>query len=59
MKQGPDGRFKASLRSKGNANVGVIAEALGGGGHAFAAGFTAASDARAAVDQVAQRLAKA
>jgi bifunctional oligoribonuclease and PAP phosphatase NrnA len=56
MKQGPDGLYKASLRSKGNANVGAIAEALGGGGHAFAAGFTAGTDPRAAVDSIAQRL---
>jgi phosphoesterase RecJ-like protein len=56
LKQGPDGSFKVSLRSKGNANVGRIAEAMGGGGHAFAAGFTAGRDARGAVDAVAQRL---
>lgn len=59
MKQGPDGRYKASLRSKGNANVGVVAEDLGGGGHAFAAGFTADADARAAVDAIAARLSRA
>lgn len=57
MKQGTDGLYKASLRSKGNANVGAVAEALGGGGHAFAAGFTANGEARAAVDAIAQRLA--
>jgi len=56
LKQGPDGTYKVSLRSKGNANVGRIAEEMGGGGHAFAAGFTAGADARAAVDAVAQRL---
>lgn len=59
MKQGPDGAFKASLRSKGNANVGAVAEALGGGGHAFAAGFTADGDPRAAVQAIAQRLRSA
>jgi bifunctional oligoribonuclease and PAP phosphatase NrnA len=59
MKQGLDGKYKASLRSKGNANVGVVASAFGGGGHAFAAGFTADGDARAAVEAIAQRLAVA
>jgi phosphoesterase RecJ-like protein len=59
MKQGPDGVYKASLRSKGNANVGAVAEALGGGGHAFAAGFTANGDARAAVEAIAERLRRA
>ncbi len=59
MKQGPDGVYKASLRSKGGANVGAVAEALGGGGHAFAAGFTANGDARAAVEAIAERLRSA
>ncbi len=33
------GRYKVSLRSKGDANVHPIAERFGGGGHAKAAGF--------------------
>ncbi|MCA1833084.1 MAG: bifunctional oligoribonuclease/PAP phosphatase NrnA [Actinobacteria bacterium] len=59
MKQGLDGKYKASLRSKGNANVGAVAQQLGGGGHAFAAGFTANGDPHAAVDEIARRLATA
>ena len=35
-------RWKASLRSKGAVDVGALARGLGGGGHRFAAGFTAA-----------------
>lgn len=34
-----DGKWKASLRSKGDANVAVVAAALGGGGHSNASGF--------------------
>lgn len=34
----PDGRFKCSLRSKGEVNVRKIAQKYGGGGHDFAAG---------------------
>ncbi|MFA9431268.1 bifunctional oligoribonuclease/PAP phosphatase NrnA [Egicoccus sp. AB-alg2] len=40
-KPAPDGTWRASLRSHGSVDVGAIAESLGGGGHAFAAGFTA------------------
>ena len=34
----PEGRFKLSLRSKGNVNVERVARAFGGGGHINAAG---------------------
>lgn len=33
-----DGRFRVSLRSKGQVNVALVAEALGGGGHSCASG---------------------
>ena len=48
-------RWKASLRSKGAVDVGVLARALGGGGHRFAAGFTAEGD----LDDVVQRVVTA
>lgn len=35
-----DGAWKGSLRSRGTADVGRVAAALGGGGHRLAAGFT-------------------
>jgi len=35
-----DGRFKVSMRSKGNMDVAEIARRLGGGGHKKAAGCT-------------------
>jgi phosphoesterase RecJ-like protein len=41
LRQMPNGEIKGSLRtSKSNVNVGRLALALGGGGHAKAAGFT-------------------
>lgn len=40
LKEQPDGAFKVSLRSKGGTDVGKLAAAYGGGGHALAAGFT-------------------
>jgi phosphoesterase RecJ-like protein len=34
----PDGRYRVSLRSKGEVNVAAVAETFGGGGHACASG---------------------
>ena len=55
-----DGRWRTSLRSKSRTDVGALAQALGGGGHSFSAGFvgTGALDdvVAAVVDQLsAQR----
>lgn len=41
IREGADGSFKVSLRSKGVGDVGRIAIAHGGGGHEKAAGYTA------------------
>jgi bifunctional oligoribonuclease and PAP phosphatase NrnA len=40
VKQQLDGRFKASLRSKGATDVGSVAQRFSGGGHRLAAGYT-------------------
>lgn len=40
VKELDDGNWKVSLRSKGETDVGAIAQRLGGGGHRLAAGFT-------------------
>jgi phosphoesterase RecJ-like protein len=40
LKEAPDGTWRISLRSLGSVDVRLIAEAHGGGGHRFAAGFT-------------------
>jgi phosphoesterase RecJ-like protein len=57
LKEQRDGAFKVSMRSKGNANIGAVCESFGGGGHAFAAGFTAeGDDPRAIVASIAAKL---
>lgn len=57
LKETPDGRFKVSMRAKGATDIGAICEALGGGGHALAAGFTAeGTDPRAIALDIAARL---
>ena len=43
VKEDDVGDLRVSLRSKGVADVSVVATALGGGGHCYAAGFTASS----------------
>lgn len=43
LRQQRDGRFKVSLRSRGDADVGAIAQANGGGGHRLAAGYTSSA----------------
>ncbi len=43
VKEDDLGDLRVSLRSKGVADVGAVATALGGGGHRYAAGFTSAS----------------
>lgn len=52
LKEEPDGTLRVSLRSLGDVDVRLIAEAMGGGGHRFAAGFTTA----AGVDEVVARI---
>lgn len=49
FKQADDGAWKGSLRSKTAIDVGAVATALGGGGHHYAAGWTATNDLDAAV----------
>jgi bifunctional oligoribonuclease and PAP phosphatase NrnA len=56
FKQQRDGRFKASMRSRGGHDVAAIAESFGGGGHRLAAGFTAKTGLEEAVDEVAAML---
>jgi phosphoesterase RecJ-like protein len=57
LKEQPDGTYKASMRSKGVANVGAVCESFGGGGHALAAGFTAeGTDPRAIIEAIAAKL---
>jgi phosphoesterase RecJ-like protein len=57
LKEQPDGKYKVSMRSRGDANVGAVCESFGGGGHALAAGFTARDgDPAATVEEIAAAL---
>jgi bifunctional oligoribonuclease and PAP phosphatase NrnA len=58
LKEQPGGDWKASMRSKGRVDVGVIAERMGGGGHAFASGFTAAEELSDVVESVVYLIAE-
>lgn len=51
--------WAVSLRSKGAVDVGRVAVALGGGGHVYAAGFTAYGQVTEIVDALRTRLADA
>jgi phosphoesterase RecJ-like protein len=52
LKELPDGRWKVSLRSKGDRNIARVAEHFGGGGHRNAAGCSMEGD----LDTVKQKL---
>lgn len=56
LKPGPDGAWRASMRSSGAVDVGAVAGELGGGGHAAASGFTAAGTTAEVVAQVVAAL---
>jgi phosphoesterase RecJ-like protein len=55
-KEAPDGTLRVSLRSIGRVDVSAVAAKLGGGGHRFAAGFTAPGPARATIDRILAEL---
>lgn len=52
----PDGRFRVSLRSKGQLNVSAIAEQFGGGGHQCASGCAVDGPLSIAVARVVAQL---
>jgi phosphoesterase RecJ-like protein len=52
LKEAADGAWRVSLRSLGAVDVRHVAEAQGGGGHRFAAGFTSDESAEAVVAQI-------
>lgn len=49
LKQEPDGTLRGSCRSKGAVDVAAACAGLGGGGHTYAAGFSAREDVPATV----------
>jgi phosphoesterase RecJ-like protein len=56
LKESAQGSWNVSLRSKVLLDVGAVAEALGGGGHRYAAGFTADGEAAEVVARVVEAL---
>lgn len=58
IKQVKEGLWKASLRSKGNINVGKVAEAFGGGGHQNAAGCTVEGNRESVTEKLFEELLK-
>jgi phosphoesterase RecJ-like protein len=59
VKQDDTGAWRVSMRSKGRIDVSTVAIALGGGGHRFAAGFTAPDGPRDVLHSVREALAVA
>jgi bifunctional oligoribonuclease and PAP phosphatase NrnA len=56
LKEEADGTVRVSLRSLGEVDVRSIAEAEGGGGHRFAAGFSSDDDVDAVVRRIEHKL---
>jgi phosphoesterase RecJ-like protein len=52
----PDGRYRISLRSKGQVNVSTVAEHFGGGGHKCASGCSVDGPLAMAVAQIVEHL---
>jgi bifunctional oligoribonuclease and PAP phosphatase NrnA len=52
----PDGRYRVSIRSKGEVNVSAVAEHFGGGGHKCASGCSIDGPLDAAVSRIIERL---
>jgi phosphoesterase RecJ-like protein len=56
LKEAADGSWRVSLRSLGAVDVRHVAEAQGGGGHRFAAGFTSDETAEAVIAHILSAL---
>ena len=52
----PDGRWRVSLRSKGEVNVATVAEHFGGGGHKSASGCSLDGPMGVAISRIIERL---
>ncbi|HWC72087.1 MAG TPA: bifunctional oligoribonuclease/PAP phosphatase NrnA [Actinomycetota bacterium] len=53
VKQQKDGRFKVSVRSRGDHDLASVAAAFGGGGHRLAAGYTSSHGPAETVERLA------
>jgi phosphoesterase RecJ-like protein len=56
VKQQKDGRFKVSVRSRGDHDLAAIAATFGGGGHRLAAGYTSSHGPAETVDRLVRAL---
>ena len=56
FKELEDGRVRVSLRSRDGYEVGPIARAMGGGGHALAAGYTSDKDITGSIEVLIEKL---
>jgi phosphoesterase RecJ-like protein len=56
IKQQRDGRFKVSLRSRAEHDVGALAQRFGGGGHRLAAGYTSRRGLAGTVEELVAAL---
>jgi bifunctional oligoribonuclease and PAP phosphatase NrnA len=56
VKQQKDGRFKVSVRSRGEHDLSTVAAAFGGGGHRLAAGYTSAHGLADTVSRLTEAL---
>jgi bifunctional oligoribonuclease and PAP phosphatase NrnA len=59
MKQQGDGRFKVSMRSRGEHDLAAVAAAFGGGGHRLAAGYTSRHGPQGTIDELVAALRRA
>jgi phosphoesterase RecJ-like protein len=59
LKQQRDGRFKVSMRSRGEHDLAAVAAAFGGGGHRLAAGYTSERGAQDTIDELVTALRRA
>ena len=56
LRELPDGRYRVSLRSKGEMNVATVAERFGGGGHKCASGCSLDGPLSSAVERILTQL---
>jgi len=59
LKEDDSGQWRVSTRSKGRVDVGAVCLGLGGGGHRYAAGYTATGGAGSVLSALRTRLAEA
>lgn len=56
LKEGDDGVWRASTRSKGKVDLGEVCMKLGGGGHRFAAGFSSTDSPERIIDVILEAI---